>query len=135
MYRPPELKFDEKRMVELNFAGTIAAGAWLTHLSGRIMYPFRVLRATMVFNLEAANLVEHRWYHSGNRSAPTTGAPSDTNIFGRENPTTYFIGDGLVKEINCNVKVDESERFIKLSTFNGLGIAYYYNCSLIIQEI
>lgn len=122
-------------MVELNFAGAVGAGNWLTHVSGLIAYPFRILRATMVFNLEAANLVEHRWYYSGNRSAPTTGPPADTNVFGRENPTTYFIGDGLVKEVNCNVRVETPDRYLKLSTYNGLGIAYYYNCSLIIQEL
>lgn len=131
----PRLSLRYKRITELTFSGTVAAAGNLTVVAGPIGYPFRIIKAKMVFDDEANNLVQFRWFISGNAIAPATAPPPDVNIFSRENPTSSFIGKAMIKNINTNIEVEEPNRYLKMYVFNGCLYAYIANGTLVIQEL
>lgn len=131
----PKLELKVRRVAELTFRGTIAAGAWLTIVSGKITYPFSIVQAKMIFTDEANNWIEHRWYTSTNTNAPTTDFPADDNIFGRESPTTGFIGKAIIRVVNTSLEFPEGNLYIKLGTRNTGPYAYQVNGSIVIGEL
>lgn len=134
-YVAPKFNIDDKRQVELNFEGLVGAGAHLTLVTSKISYPFRVVLAKMIFTNEANNLVRVYWLIAGDGSTSTTSIAGGDNIFGRENPTQYFVGKAIIKRVNANVKVEERDRYIKCHIYNTLPYAYTVNNSLTIQEL
>ncbi len=131
----PKPEMVTKRQVELEFSSNVGAGAYVTIVAGPIMYPYRILQAVMTFDQLANYNLQYRWFIGTNESAPTTGPPGDTNIFGRENPTAFFVGSGLIKRKNCDVEVREQKSYLKLNIYNGNNYAVYGVGSLLIQEI
>lgn len=134
-FKAPKFELPPKRVVEIPFTGTVGTLTYLTLLSGMITYPFRITRAKMVFPYSAANLVEHRIYYSRTPSAPTTGWPTDVNIFGREAPVAGFIGEGIIKVVDCNVEVPETGFRLKMATYNGTGAIHYVNGTISIEAM
>lgn len=125
----------DKRQVELNFHGTVAAGARATVITSHIMYKYRILQAKMIFTPDANNNIQVSWYVSTNESISATAPPSGQNIFGRENPLNYFVGDNLVRIPNCNVKIEAKGTILKCHVLNNGGAAFVFNNAIIIQEI
>jgi len=124
------------RTAEIPFYGPVGAGAYLTLVSGRLMYPYKIVRVKMFLPTVAANLVQHRWFVSGNSNTLTTDWPTDENIFGRESPTATFVGAGLIRQVTCDIRVDEIGTFLKFATYNGLGETYYANGAItIVREV
>jgi len=134
-FKAPTFNLTAKRMVEIPFTGTITAGNNLTLVAGPISYPFRIIQCKMIFTAIAVSVIEHRWFTSHTVSAPTTGPPSDENIFGRESPSAYFVGESLIRIVNCNLEFKEPHLYIKLHTYNPSVATYILNCSIILQEI
>lgn len=134
-FKAPKYEPQPVRMAEIPFSGTVAAGAYLTLVTSKIMYPYRVIRVKMFFPAVAANLISHRWYVSPNPTTSITDWPADTNLFGRESPTATFIGSSLIRQVAANVEVREVGTYLKFSTLNGLGVAYTVNGSITIEEI
>lgn len=134
-FRAPTLDLKPTMLAEIPFEGTVLAGGFLTLVSGYIPHRYRVIRAKMFFTAAAANLVRHRWYVSRNPSAPTGDWPTDTNLYGRLSPTATFIGQSLIRQVTTNVEVLEEGTYLKLGTFNGLGVPYQANGSITIEEI
>lgn len=134
IYRAPKLDLEGKYTIEIPFSASVGANTQLTLVSKRITYPFRILQTKMIFDRNARNLVQHYWLHSGEDGVSITGVPSGDNIYGAETPLGYIIGEATVRIISSMIDIDERNRFIKLHTVNGLGVAYYINCSIIIQE-
>lgn len=122
-------------MVDLPFHGTIGAGATVKIASGKINYPFKVVKAEMTFTEEANNLVQHGWYTQTNPEVTGTGVPSGVNIFGRESPVAFFAGKGTVKKIDTNIEYGQSGLYIILYTFNGCTYAYYIDASITIMQL
>ncbi|NVM22650.1 MAG: hypothetical protein HWN68_12835 [Desulfobacterales bacterium] len=134
-YTAPKFDLLDKRLVELNFEGLVGAGAHLTLPIPSISYPFRILQAKMVFTNEANNLVRVYWLTSTDNNPSTVAVPTGDNIFGKENPTQYFVGKAIIKRVNANVIIPDRNIFIKCHINNTLAYAYRVNNSLIIQEI
>jgi len=134
-FKAPTLDLKPTLLAEIPFEGTVAAGGYLTLVSGYIPHKYRVIRAKMFFTNVAANLVRHRWYVSRTTMAPATEWPNDTNLYGRLSPTATFIGQSLIRQVTTNVEVLEEGTYLKLATFNGLGVAYQANGSITIEEI
>lgn len=135
IFRPPDFRLLTKRTVEIPFAGAVAGTSWLTLVTNRITYPFRILRAKMVFGQNANNLVQHYWLISTNSSTSITGVPSGDNIFSREAPVGYFAGHLTVRIADANLEYRETGLYVKLVTYNGNAAAYNLDCSLVIQEL
>ena len=135
MFKAPKLELEPTLMAEIPFEGSVAAGGWLTLVSGYIPHRYRVIKAKMFFTHDARNLVMHRLFVSRSSIAPTTGWPTDTNLYGRLSPTATFIGQGIIRQVPANVEVLEEGTYLKLATFNGLGAAYMANGSITIEEI
>lgn len=135
LFTVPKFVMERKRTVDLNFSGAVAAGAFLSIVGGSIGYPFRVVKASMVFTDDANNLIQHSWYVARDRGVSVTGPPSGSNIFGRENPTAFFVGKALVKTIVTNIEFEEVPVYVKLYTANTGTYVYTINCSLTIQEL
>jgi hypothetical protein len=133
-FTAPKFNLLVKRLVEIPFTGTLAAGLHLTLVAGPIPYPFKIIQCKMIFTDIATSVIEHRWFTSRNSGAPATGPPSDENIFGRESPSAYFIGQSLIRIVNCNLAFDERNLYIKLHTYNPSVAVYILNCSIILQE-
>lgn len=134
-FKAPTLDLKPTVLAEIPFEGAVAAGGYLTLVSGYIPHKYRVIKAKMFFTLAAANLVRHRWYVSRNMNAPTGDWPTDTNLYGRLSPTATFIGQSLIRQVTTNIEVLEEGTYLKLATFNGLGVAYQANASITIEEI
>lgn len=134
-FKAPKLKMSPILMAEIPFQGMVAAGAFLTLVSGYIPFRFRVVRVKMFFTLAAQNLVQHRWYVSRTRQAVTGGWPTDTNLYGRLSPTATFVGQSLIRQAQTNIEVFEKGTHLKMATFNGLGVPYMANGSITIEEI
>lgn len=89
----------------------------------------------MIFDEEAFNNIEYRWYTSGNVNISTTDWPSDDNIFGRESSSAGFRGKSVIRKLDVNVEYPEGDLFIKLGVYNAGNYAYEFNATLTIQEI
>jgi hypothetical protein len=135
MFTPPKLNLKPTTRAEIPFHGSVAAGGYLTLVSGYIIFPFRVVKAKMEFLHDARQLVEYRWYVSRDTNTPTTGWPTDTNLYGRLSPNAGFRGQGVMREVPQNIEVHEEGTYLKMSVYNGLGLAYYANGSITIEEI
>lgn len=122
------------RTVEIPFYGRVLATSYLTLISGRLMHPYKIVRVKMFFTAVAANLVQHRWYVSGSSTVPTADWPTDENIFGRESPTATFVGSSLIRQVSCDIKVEDVGTYLKLGTYNGLGEPYYANGAITIES-
>ena len=134
-FKAPRFEMVGKRVAELPFSGTIAAGGFLTIVSSMITYKFRILKVKMIFTEDANNWIVHEWLISGNRSTSTTGRPSGTNIFGRESPVSSFAGKAIVRNIACSIEVREERNYIKLYTRSTSPYAYFVNGTITIEEI
>ena len=134
-FKAPKLDMRPTLQAEIPFEGLVAAGGYLTLVSGHIPFPYRVIRAKMFFTAAAANLVRHRWYVSRSIIAPAAEWPNDTNLYGRLSPTATFVGQSLIREVPSNIEVLEEGTYLKLATFNGTGAAYRANGSISIEEI
>jgi len=132
---PPKLDLKGKKTLELPFMANILANTWLQLNSSRIMYPFRILGAKMIFDERANYNIDHYWILSPNRSESTTGVASGTNIFSRELETGYIRGSSRVRHIETVLEVAGGNVYIILSTENRNPWAYDIDASLIIQEI
>jgi hypothetical protein len=122
------------RTAEIPFNGLVGAGAYLTLISGRLMYPYKIVRVKMFFTAAAANLIQHRWFVAGSPAVSTTYWPTDENIFGRESPTATFIGTSLIRQVTCDVRVEDVGTYIKFATYNGLGVPYNANGAITIAR-
>lgn len=130
----PSIVSEGKKLTELNFHSVLAAGAYITLLAGRIPYTFRVIEITMNFDIEHNNLVEYRWFYSGNNGVSTTGWVADFNLLGGENPNTGFIGKGQPITRRLDVKIPLPDRYIKMAVFNGTAYQVYVQGSCLILE-
>lgn len=135
VFEAPKFELEARRVVEIPFYASVGAGAHLSLVSNRIAYPFRITRLKMIFDELANNLVQHRWYTSGNRNVSTTGPPSGDDIAARETPLPIYVGRGLVRVVDVNDEYPEGDLHIKLYTFNGLGVAYPINASCTIEAM
>jgi len=134
-FKAPRFALEARRVVEIPFYGTVGAGAILSLVSNRISYPFRITRLKMIFDEIANNVVQHRWFTSGNPQVSTTDVPSGDAIASRETPLPIFVGRGLVRIVDINEEFPEGDLFIKLYTLNGLGVAYTINGSCTIEAM
>lgn len=134
-YVAPKFGLTEKRIYEIPFNINVAATTYLSQVSGRIMFKFRVLKAKMFFPEEANNLVEHGWFIDSNRSVSTTGTPSGDNAFHGVSPTNIFTGKAVVRVAESNREFEEEGLFIKFYTYNGNAYAYQATGSITIEEI
>lgn len=134
-FKVPEFKLVSKRVSEIPFSGSIGTLTWLTLLSTKIPYPFRVVQAKMIFPDAANSLVRHYWHVSPTPVSSTTQELLIENIFGRESPNPFFIGKAVIKTVNCSVEYPAGNLYLILHTYNGLPIAYIINCSIVIQEM
>lgn len=134
-FKAPTFAMKGKRTAEIPYQGSIGAGAFLTLLSGRITYKFRITKFKMIFDEVANNLVQHAWYISRNRNVSTTGPPSGDRLFAPESPTGIFVGRGIIRVVDTNIEVEEEGIFIKLYTYNGLGVAYPISASVTVEEL
>lgn len=135
VFKARKLEMRPTLLAEIPFEGLVAAGAYLTLVSGYIPHKYRVIRAKMFFTLAAANLVEHRWFVSRTMNAPTGDWPTDTNLYSRLSPTGTFVGMSLIRQVSANIRVLDEGTYLKLGTFNGTGAAYRVNGSITIEEI
>lgn len=134
-YKAPKMKLEPRRVAEIPFRGTIAAGAFDTLVSGRIGYPFRITQVKMIFTDDANNWIRHQWRVGRTRSQPATGPPSGTNIFGRESPTATFIGKAIIRVVPCNIEFPTGDRIIHFYTHNSGPYAYERNASCTIEAM
>lgn len=135
MYKAPKFELKPRRVAEIPFRGPLAAGAHLTLLSGRIMYPFKVTQVKMIFTDEANNWIVHQWHVGRTESRPSTGPPSGENIFGRESPTASFVGKAIIRVVPCNIEFPEAGMFIQFYTFNTGPYAYEINASCTVEAM
>ncbi len=135
VFKAPKFELKPRRVVEIPFRGTLAAGTMVTLNSGRITYPFRVTKVKMIFTDEANNQVIHSVHVLGNPYTSTTQAPTGDNLFGRESPTASFVGRSIIRVVPCNVEYPEGRRYIAFFTNNTSPYAYDFNGSVTIEEI
>jgi len=135
MYKAPKMRFAPRRIAEIPFRGTIAAGVFNTLVSGRIAYPFRITEVKMIFTDDANNWIRHGWYVGRNRSQPTTGPPTGVNIFGRESPVADFVGKAIIRVVPCNIEYPEGGMIIHFYTQNSGPYAYERNASCTIEAM
>ncbi len=134
-FKAPKMELEPTVLAEIPFEGLVAAGGYLTLVSGYIPYKYRVIRVKMFFTLVAANRVQHRWFVSRTRQAPTGDWPTDTNLYGRLSPTATFIGQSLIRQVQTNIEILEEGTHLKFATFNPLGVPYQANGSITVEEV
>ncbi|TKJ36874.1 hypothetical protein CEE36_11345 [candidate division TA06 bacterium B3_TA06] len=134
-YKAPKMVFQPRRVAEIPFRGTIAAGLMRTLVSGKIMYPFRITKVKMIFTDDANNWIRHGWYTGRTRSQPETGPPTGMNIFGRESPVADFIGKAIIRVVPCNIEFPEGGEIIHFYTNNTGPYAYERNASCSIEAM
>lgn len=135
-FEAPKPNLKPRRQAEISFrASAIAAGAYGGQASGRVSYPFRVVRAEIHFTEEHNNLVGVQFLTSGENQIATTGYSGGTNMFGAENPSATFYGKGIIKRINSNIEYPEGNVFIKFSVYNGTNYVQTVTGSIIVEEM
>lgn len=134
-FEAPKFTLEERRIVEIPFFGTVAAGLFLTLVSGMVTDPFRITRLKMIFDEKSNNLIQHSWWTARDGQGSTTGNPSGDRLGARESPTGVYVGRGIIRVVDVNLEFPEGRRYIKMHTFNGLGVAYIINGSCTIEEL
>jgi hypothetical protein len=124
-----------KQILVIPFNAVLPALTNITLLAGKIGFRYRVVEAEIVFTDDANNLLLVYFFTANNSSINNTVPPPDSNIFSRYSPTPYFIGEGLIKHVECNVLAGDNEFFIKLYASNLNNYPQVVNASIKIEEV
>ena len=135
VFRCPRFQVNDKRVFEVQFTGTLAAGAILTLVSNRIPFKFRVVQLKMFFSDEANFWIRHRWFVGSGVSAPTTAPPTDYDIIASESGEVEFTGKGIIRVSACDFVSPDAGMYLKLYTVSSSPYAYTINASALIEEL
>lgn len=124
-----------KRILTIPFMANLAANTNVTLLAGKIPFRYRVTEAEIVFRDDANNLLLIYIFVSKSATLSTTTPPPDSNVFSQFSPTPYFIGENLVKHVNCVYDVQDGEYYIKVYASNLNAYAQTVNVTVKIEEI
>ena len=132
---PPVYAPGARRVAELPFFGTVAAAGWLTIVTARIPYPFRITKVKMFFTQDAYDRIFHSWHVGPSTATPPGGPSTDPNIFARESPVSRFIGHAIIRVVDCDLQFAGGENYIKISTENTGPYAYEINAACVIEAM
>jgi hypothetical protein len=124
-----------KRILVIPFMATLRALSNVTVLAGKIPFWYRVTQAEIVFRDDANNLLLIYVFVSRTPSLSDSSPPPDSNVFSQYSSTPYFVGEGLVKHVECNYVVQDGEAYIKVYAANLNAYAQTVNVTVTIEEI
>lgn len=131
----PRFELVGKRVAELPFSGTVAAGGTLTLVSGMITYFFRIKRVKMIITDDANNLITHQWFVSSDPSVADPLAPSGTDIFMGQGAVATFTGKAIIRNVDCNIEVRQRSTYLKLFVVSTSPYAYFVNGTMTVEVI
>jgi hypothetical protein len=121
----------------LSFAGPIGAGpgVGLTRVAGPIRFRYRIKGAEVVFRNDAQNLVLVYLLVSRNNTTSPTAPPPDMNLLSPFAPTTFLIGEGLIKRVKLDYIPDSDQQYLKVHAINGCTYPQTMNATIEIEEV
>jgi hypothetical protein len=125
----------QKRIRVIPFNGALAAAANNTYIAGPISFKYRVTEVEAVFRDDANNQLLIYVLVSKNNQLSTTTVPPDYNVFSEYAATPYFIGEGLIKHVDCNYEAQAGELYIKIYASNLNAYAQVVNVTVKIEEV
>jgi len=131
----PKFEPGQKRVNEINFSGTVAAGGRVCLCSSAIPYPCRVLYAKMIFTPDANNWIRMTWYIATTFQDPATAFPAGDNIFSGGPGGGTFRGSAIERVINSNKAYADPTNYAVLLVVSTSPYAYEVNASLIVEEV
>lgn len=131
----PRFEAGKKRVNEINFTGTVAAGATVCLCSSAIPYPCRVLLAKMIFTPDANNWIRMRWFICSSFQALTVAYPGGVNVFAGGPGGGIFRGSAIERVAHSNREFDDPVNYAALLVESVSPYAYEVNASLIVEEV
>lgn len=107
------------REISIPFYSTVAASSKKTLVSQRISTPFFVTRLHVRFGTGTENKLKLSFYVSPDDSAPTTAAPTGTNILAQHGHVSYINGSGETIRIPVEVQFDGQGYYLKVYAENS----------------
>ena len=124
-----------KQILVVPFMANLAANTNLTLLAGKIPFWYRIIECEIVFRDDAANNLLIYVFAAKSATLSTTTPPPDTNIFSQYSQTPYFLGEGLIKTVNCNYLVENGDYYLKVFAQNLNTYAQTVNVTVKIEEV
>ena len=131
----PRFEAGKKRVSEIIYGGSVAAGATIVLCSGAIPHPMRVLLAKMIFTPDANNWIKMTWYISPTFQAENVTLPSGENVFAGGVGGGSFRGTAIERAAHSNKEFPDPVNYAALLVESTSPYAYNINCSLIVEEM
>ncbi len=125
--------WDIGRLHTVSFFGTCGAGARLTLVSRRLPFPFITHDLSAHFALNAAGLLQLRFFLSPDDSAPTTELPRGTDLLAVFGQVGYFAGDDDRITAVMQWYTAEAGLYLKVAAMNNDVFDHTVNAYVTIQ--
>jgi len=102
----------------VSFKGTVNASSEKTLVSKRINLPFTFKSVRIYFPYGSELKTQYKIFYSTDDSAPSSGEPSGTNIFGTLGQVNYIVGEDGWIEVQDETEVKVSGSYIKVYVNN-----------------
>jgi hypothetical protein len=134
--QPPKLNIVTKRRYTVALSGLVGAGpgVGLTVVAGPISFAYRIVGAEIVYQDDTTNLLQIYLLVSRDSTTSTGGPPADTNLLAPFGPTSYLVGEGLIKRVNVDYSPDSDQVYLKAHALNGCTYPQTVNVTVEIEE-
>jgi len=106
-------------MKTLSFFGTCGAGAEKCLASGKIQYPFRLVKIRAKFAAGCENLLKLRFFACLSDDEPSSGTPEGVSLLADNSYVDYLVGEADAKDLEHDVEVPEGNMYLVVHGENG----------------
>jgi hypothetical protein len=122
-----------KRRIPIPFFLNLAANSASGLATDAITGSYKIVRVQAHFRDDAANLLQVWAFVSRNHNAVGSLPPPDNKILGFYSPTPYLVGEGEIVSVDCDIRPDITEKYIKVYFWNGNAYAMSGYCVITIE--
>jgi hypothetical protein len=136
MSEPLKISLTGKKSYTIPLSGAVGAGPGVgqTLVAGPISFRYRIKGAEVVFRDDAANLLWVYLLTSRDTTTSPGGPPADTNLLAPFGPTSYLLGEGLIKRLPLDYSPEADQKYVKVHALNGCAYAQTINVTVEIEE-
>lgn len=122
-------------MKTVSFNDSCAARSTVVLCTPKITHPYRVRSIHCRFPVGCINAVKLRFYVSADDDVPASGAPNGMSMLMEYGQVDYVVGDGDSKNMEHDVKVAESNTWLKVFAENSDYFAHQVDVQMRIEPL
>ncbi len=118
----------------LPFFGSVAAGGELTLVSKLLAFPYEISHLIASFALGTDRTLQLRFFLSRDPEAPAAGTPSGDDLLSIYGQVPYLVGDDERKEFPHEIRVPDSNSYLKIYANNTDVFAHTLDAQIVIES-